>query len=270
MERIVNKMKIALFQTEIIWENKDRNLKKLEKKLKELNGCKIDLILLPEMSFTGFSMNVIKTQEEKEETIQCIKELCEKYNIAIGFGWVKKGLNKAENHYTVIDKTGKIVSDYTKIHPFSYSGEDKEFEGGNELSFFEFEKITFSTFICYDLRFPEIFQIASKRADVIIVPANWPAKREEHWKALLKARAIENQVYIIAINCVGDIGGQLYTGYTCIINPNGEELLNIRNEENIKMYDLYNDVDVYRKEFPVKRDRKEKLYINKYNEDGFF
>lgn len=255
-------MKIGLFQTEIIWENKEKNIEKLGKKIEELNET--DLILLPEMSFTGFSMNVTNTQEENEETIQCIKELCKKNNIAIGFGWVKKGEKKAENHYTVIDKRGEIISDYIKIHPFSYSGEDKFFEGGDKLSFFELEEITFSTFICYDLRFPEIFQIASKKADVIIVPANWPAKREEHWKVLLKARAIENQVYIIAVNCVGNIGEQYYSGYSCVINPNGEEFINIHDEEGIKCFDLYNDVDKYRDNFPVKKDRKEKLYMQKY------
>lgn len=188
-----------------------------------------------------------------------------KYNIAIGFGWVQDCGENSENHYTIVSKQGDILSDYVKIHPFSYLGEDKKFQSGKEIKFFELDNIKFSSFICYDLRFPEIFQIASKRVDAIIVPANWPASRAEHWKCLLKARAIENQVYIIAINCVGEINKLSYSGDSCIIDPNENILLELSNEEGILEYDLNNYVHEIRDLFPIKKDRKEALYHQIYN-----
>lgn len=253
-------MKIALFQMYIEWENKKQNYKHLESELEELQGKNLDLLLLPEMSFTGFSMDIDKTKEADNQTVNQMKEYATRYNVSIGFGWVKDYGEKAENHYTIVDKDGKIVSDYIKIHPFSYSGEDKKFQSGKQIVSCSFQEIEFSTFICYDLRFPDVFQIASKTADIIIVPANWPQSRSEHWKTLLKARAIENQVYILAINCYGIINNQYYSGDSCVINPNGQVLERLSDTEGIVFYELLNDVKKYRNDFPTKKDRAEDLY----------
>lgn len=120
--------------------------------------------------------------------------------------------------------------------------------------------------LCYDLRFPEIFQIASKKADVILVPANWPEARTEHWKCLLRARAIENQVYIFGINCVGKNNGLNYSGHSCIIDPNGKVLEELSDREGVLSFELKNDVKKIRDGFPVKRDRREDLYSRLYKE----
>lgn len=253
-------MKVALYQSEIIWENKEKNIEKLKEILRKLDGTEVDLILLPEMSFTGFSMNIEKTKEYEDETIGLITELAKEHQTSIGFGWVKAVEEKAENHYSVICKNGEMISDYVKIHPFSYSGEDEKFIGGNDISYFCMENTTFSTFICYDLRFPEIFQIASEKADVIIIPANWPEKRRMHWKCLLQARAIENQVYILAVNCVGNIGDLKYSGDSCIITPNGDIVEKMEFTEGIIIKDISFDVKNIRNDFPVKKDRREELY----------
>lgn len=253
-------MRIAIFQNHISWENKEKNYLCLEQKLKELSDKCPQLVLLPEMSFTGFSMNTNLTGESSMETVSVISSYAKKHGVAIGFGWVKNCGEKAENHYSIVDKSGSVISDYVKIHPFSFSGEDKKFKGGEEINVFEFDGIKFSTFICYDLRFPEVFQIASKKAHVIIVPANWPRKRREHWKCLLRARAIENQVYIIGVNCVGDIGGVEYSGDSCVINPNGEVLIESFGEDSMIMYELLDDVDHFRNAFRVKDDRREEIY----------
>lgn len=257
-------MKIALYQMHIFWENKEANYLQLESKLKEMYDKKIDLLLLPEMSFTGFSMETDVTKESNLETVNKLMECAKQYHIAIGFGWVKDCGEKSENHYTIIEKNGDVLSDYAKIHPFAFSGEDKKFRAGDRVETFEFEGVQFSTFICYDLRFPEIFQIASKEAHVIIVPANWPRKRSEHWKCLLRARAIENQVYIIAINCVGEIGDVTYSGDSCVINPNGEILVNLPEEEGDLEYELVDDVDEFRNAFRLKNDRRENFYFSYY------
>lgn len=258
-----HKMTIALVQTQIVWEDKKRNYGIAGKWIGEAVNRKAEAVFFPEMSFTGFSMNTDATGECDEQTIQQMRALAQQYDVSIGFGWVKdcsRFCGKCENHYTIVDRAGNVLSDYAKIHPFSYAGEDLRFQGGSALAHFGLNGIPCASFICYDLRFPEIFQAASKKAHVIIVPANWPAKRREHWKALLRARAIENQVYILAVNCVGEIGGVLYTGDSCIIGPDGDVRAELTEAEDMIVLELTDDTERFRREFPVKQDRREALY----------
>lgn len=253
-------MKIALYQMHIAWEDKEQNYVKLKSVLEKEQGKGIELLILPEMSFTGFSMNTDKTKEIDSRTIDKISDLAKTYRVAIGFGWVKDCGEKSENHYTVIDREGHVISDYAKIHPFSFSGEDQKFQGGEKIVFFELNGIVFSVFVCYDLRFPEIFQAASKTAHVILLPANWPQSRREHWNCLLEARAIENQVYMIGVNCVGEIGGVVYSGDSCVIDPDGVVKIKANMQEAILECELIDDVEQFRKSFQVKKDRRERLY----------
>lgn len=250
-------MKIELCQTNIIWENKILNLQKAEKIISQ---SKSNVLFFPEMSFTGFSMNTELTGENDSFTLNYMQKLALKYNKSVAFGWVYKNGEKAENHYTFIDEKGKILSDYVKIHPFSYSGEDEFFKQGNKISIFKYKDFNICNFICYDLRFPEIFQAASKKADIITVAACWPKTRREHWLTLLKARAVENLCYILAVNCVGNIGKEEYSGDSCIINPNGEITDSLSYKEGILTAEIENDVLKYRKSFPVFKDRREDLY----------
>lgn len=260
----MNRIKIALAQTAIVWEDKEQNYIVAGDRIKEAAARGADAVFFPEMSFTGFSMNTDATKEAMEgsgaQTVRYIKDLASRYGTTIGFGWVRDCGAKCENHYTVVDGSGNIISDYAKLHPFSYSGEDLKFQGGSALSNFLLNGIACSTFICYDLRFPEIFQAASKKAHVIIVPANWPAKRSGHWQALLRARAIENQSYILGVNCTGDIGGVQYTGDSCVIDANGGIRAALHQEEGNIYFELEDDAGDLRREFPVKRDRREELY----------
>ena len=255
-------MKVTLCQMEIAWEDKEKNFQKAEKYIKLASEQNSDVIFLPEMSLTGFSMNVDKTSECNNETVNMMIALAEKYCIAIGIGWVKKRNEKGENHYTIIDKDGNIVSDYAKIHPFSYAKEDQFFESGEKLVSFQLNEMRCSNFICYDLRFPEVFQAVSNNVEMIVVPANWPKARREHWKCLLKARAIENQVYMVGINCVGNIGGLEYSGDSCIISPNGIVLDSFSEKEGIISCVIENDVQLIRDSFRIKDDRKVELYKN--------
>lgn len=265
--KIISKiMRIALVQSHIIWEDRDKNLSGLEKTVSE-NGD-ADLFLFPEMSFTGFSMNTDKTADLRGETVSFVKDIALRYKVTIGFGWVRKTDEKCENVYTVIDSSGMILSEYTKIHPFSYSGEDKYFRGGNKISVFRIENIPFSTFICYDLRFPELFRAVCREVHAVIIPANWPEKRSEHWKTLLRARAIENQVYVFGINCVGEMKGQYYSGDSCVIDPNGKVITRLSDEEGIIKYDLTDDTEAFRNAFPVLNDIRADFHLKVYkNQD---
>ncbi|MEE0264067.1 MAG: carbon-nitrogen family hydrolase [Acutalibacteraceae bacterium] len=255
-------MKIALFQMNIAWEDKEANFKKLETAVSKVIEQGVRALFLPEMSFTGFSMNISLTAESDYYTVKKVSDICKKYKLAIGFGWVEKYGDKAKNCYTVLDENGSELSTYTKIHPFSYASEDDYFVKGDKTVRFNIESTELSCVICYDLRFPELFQAISKNENIsaIVVPANWPAKRAEHWHTLLKARAIENQVYIIGVNCTGDIDKIKYTGGSCVINPNGE-VEAIADDSEVLLYaTLDYDIKALRDSFPVKKDRQTGLY----------
>lgn len=246
-------MKIAIAQTNIIWEDKDKNIDNAELYIKSRINTGVDIIFFPEMSFTGFSMNVNKTAETNNYTLNKIKNLVNKYGIGIGFGWVRKNQNNSlfENVYTIIDSKCNIISEYVKIHPFSQDGEDNYFCKGNKIIISKLNNIPFSSFICYDLRFPEIFRKIAKNVHVVIIAACWPEKRAEHWKKLLTARAIENQIYIVAINCQGNINGVCYSGDSCFITPTGNVTKALSNEAGIIEIDFKDDTQEYRNKFKV-------------------
>ncbi len=259
-------MKAALGQLQIQWEDKQANLKKVEAYLKLLSEKKTDLFLLPEMSLTGFSMHTERTKECREETVGWLQGLAERYGVTIGGGWVRDGGELCENHYSIVSPEGRIL-DYIKLHPFRFAGETAYFRGGDTLPVCDIKGFCVGVQICYDLRFPEPFQILSKRAELIMVPANWPAARSGHWKSLLKARAIENMAYVAGINCAGEMGEVFYSGDSRIYAPDGTKLeaetIRLQGccpEERVLLYDLQNDVHRYRECFPVKEDRRERLY----------
>lgn len=265
------KIRIGIVQLNILWEDKKANIEKVIEFSKKAAEEGVDVLFFPEMSFTGFSMNTEKTHEDREIVFDRMLKIFKETNVSIGFGWVEKAENcykqdmpecnfLCNNHYSVISGGG-IISDYIKIHPFSYSGEDKLFESGDKITKYNLLGIPFSSVICYDLRFPELFQILSRYAHIIVVPACWPEKRKSHWITLLKARAIENQSYVVGVNCVGNIGGLEYSGNSMIINPDGEIVAEAKEyEESLVIYELEDDVSIYRNSFPIKLDRKENLY----------
>lgn len=259
-------MKIALGQLKIYWEDKKKNLEKIESCMQILEKKGTDMFLLPEMSLTGFSMHTERTKEQMKETVSEIGELVCRYHLAVGVGWVKDAGTLCENHYSIVTPYGEIL-DYTKIHPFRYGGETVYFQGGCELPVCEYEDFSLGVQICYDLRFPEAFQCLSKSAELIIVPANWPAARREHWMCLLRARAIENLCYVAGVNCAGTMGGQYYSGDSGIYAPDGTllpgEIVCLQGacpEEKVLCFELENDVHQYRMHFPAKEDRREALY----------
>ncbi len=205
-------------------------------------------------------MNVSATSESNGETIQVMQEYARNYQIAVGFGWVKKTGEKGENHYTVLDTSGAILSDYVKIHPFSFSGEDEHFTAGNQTAIFTIAGIRFGLFICYDLRFPEIFRAVAADVDVMVVAANWPEKRIAHWNKLLEARALENQCWVLGINCVGDQESLHYNGSSRAVNPEGETVDSMIDREGIIFCEIHDEAIQCRNNFPALQDRRATLY----------
>lgn len=259
-------MIIGLAQMDISWEDIERNMKKAQEFIEKAVENNVELILFPEMTLTGFTMNIDKLLLKEEEIIDWIKKIAVESKINIGLGFAIRVDERGKNKYIVISKEGKILLKYTKLHPFSYAGESEKYYQGEEIGICKIDEFNIASFICYDLRFPEIFQIASKKAQIITVAANWPESRQEHWITLLKARAIENQCYVIGINRVGIGDGLQYDGGSVFVNPNGEILNELTSKEVLVVKTLeIEQVSEVRAKLDIKRDRRENFYNENRN-----
>lgn len=257
-------MKAALAQTHISWEDKAQNYNEAEKRIKEAAGEGAGIVFFPEMSFTGFSMDISRTGETRPETVEKMAGLSAVYGIYIGFGWVKLREGKAENHYCVVAPSKELVSDYIKIHPFSYGEENTYFHPGDTITTFQAAGLDMTSFICYDLRFPELFQAVPNSVTLAVVAANWPESRREHWKILLRARAVENQMFIAGVNCTGSTGEVSYSGDSCFISPNGHVLQSLEYSEGIIYCEIGQEAQAQREAYPFRKDRRRDLYRGWY------
>lgn len=262
-------MRIALGQLNMVWENRQLSLQKAERLMEQASAQKADIIFFPEMSLTGFSMNLEKIGENgaASETVELMKELACRYRIAVGFGWAalpEPGQEKGTNRFSLLDKDGRVLAEYAKLHPFRYGGEADVYRGGDQLVTVPFCGHQISLFVCYDLRFPEIFQAVSDQSDLMVVIADWPASRRDHWLTLLKARAIENQAYVAGVNCVGDIDGLSYCGDSSVFDPLGQMIGTLYGQEGIVVCDIGEDAGPLRHKFQMKKDRRNDFYIQQY------
>ncbi|MGE5353954.1 MAG: carbon-nitrogen family hydrolase [Acidobacteriota bacterium] len=232
-------MKIGLVQYNPSWENKEDNKIKLDN-LVGKSGENYSLLIFPEMTLTGFTMNSEKfAEEDGGSSCRYFSDLAKRLNTEIIAGFIEKTDSKIYNSLVHYDTSGALKSKYRKIHPFSFSGENVHYARGEKPVVSSIDNWKIGLSICYDLRFPELFRTyAKEKAELMVVIANWPVKRIEHWKALLKARAIENQCYIAAVNRVGSDLGNEYNGFSSIISPLGEELIAIAGKETISGVDI--------------------------------
>jgi omega-amidase len=256
-------MKVATISLNQVWEDKASNLLLCEKYINKACLKEVDLIIFPEMTLTGFSFNIQYTAEanKNSQTITSFQALAIQKNIAIVFGVTIKHNKKALNKSIFIDNQGNILGEYSKIHPFSFSGESRYFDAGDKLTFFKYKDLSIGLSICYDLRFPELYSGLAKKTDLIINIANWPKKRVDHWNTLLKARAIENQVYVCGVNRLGLDGNKIaYIESSQCFNPNGE-LLVYDQKEHMKIFNIDKEIPhKFRKKFNTIKDRNIELY----------
>ena len=221
-------LRVAIVQANQAWENKNANLKHFENLLESVNKDQVDLIVLPEMFHTGFSMSSLKLAEEMENSLglKWLSNLALSKNVALYTSLIIKEENSFFNRGVFIYPDGKIAT-YDKRKLFTLANEDKHYTAGHENVVADFKGWKIQLQICYDLRFPEISrnQIDSSGTplyDLLIYVANWPEKRSHHWKSLLLARAIENQCYVVGVNRVGADGNGLnYSGDSQCIDPLG-------------------------------------------------
>jgi omega-amidase len=251
-------MKIFACQTNIVWEDKKANFKRVRQLLANTAIPPGSLIVLPEMFPTGFSMNVEATREDSpSETEAFLRTMAREFQCFVEGGLVSAGSDgHPRNQAVVFSPQGDLLARYSKIHPFSLGGETQHYTAGTELVTFDWNGTSVCPFVCYDLRFPEIFRAGVQRgAQVFTVIANWPVKRIQHWVTLLQARAIENLAYVIGVNRCGTDPKYLYTGRTMVVDPHGEIIAELKDEEAILESEILPEkVLSWRAEFPALRD----------------
>lgn len=253
-------MKIALMQTDILWENREKNLDKAYALLEKASAELCTVAVFPEMFSTGFSMNAANMAEDPDgPVLQFLGEMAGRHRIYIIAGVaVRTREGNFENRAYIFDPDGRIVDYYTKNYSFSYSGEDKVYQSGSDGIIFSIDDARASVFICYDLRFPELFRKVAKQVSLIFVIANWPDSRIDQWDALLKARAIENQCFIAAVNRKGKDGnGLLYSGHSRIIGPAGEDVDLYKLDGECRFFEIdAGEADFVRERFPFLKDMR--------------
>jgi predicted amidohydrolase len=249
-------MKLQLFQYDPAWEDKETNRQKILNLINN-NPPDGDLLIFPEMTLTGFSMQPKILAENKiDQSFHFFSDLSRKFSLHILAGIMEKEEEKFFNTILHINPSGNLESFYRKIHPFSYSKEDENYSGGEQpaVTFINDWKIGLS--VCYDLRFPELYRLyAKERVDLIINIANWPVPRIEHWRTLLKARAIENQCFAAGVNRVGNDPSSAYNGFSSVFDPMGKEIVAVEDEEKIITAEIdKTKVDEVRNKLPFLND----------------
>ncbi|MCX7797530.1 MAG: hypothetical protein N2249_02765 [Melioribacter sp.] len=251
-------MKIGLVQFSPIWENKAASIQKIDFMINSINE-KIDLLIFPELTLTGFTMNTNKFAEEIDgEGMKYFIALSKRLKANIFFGIIEKSENVFYNSLIHLDRNGLINACYRKIHPFTHTKEDKFYSAGDEIVITKIEQTKIGLSICYDLRFPELFRLyAKQQAEIMVNIANWPIDRIEHWKTLLKARAIENQCFMLGVNRTGNDPYFQYNGFSAIIDPLGNIIHMAENEEKIIISELdLNKINETRNNFQFLKDIK--------------
>ncbi len=226
-------MNIACLQIDSVWQKTEKNLSQLEASIADVMASKsLDLVVLPELFHAGFSVHPERFAESIDgEVSQCLAGLAKTYGINIVAGVAQKMVRRScdgqevrfYNRSLVFNPLGRQIGCYSKQKLFSFAHEQDAFANGHVAEIVEINGEPFALFICYDLRFPELFRSVAKQVKGFIVIANWPESRQTHWETLLRARAIENQCFVIAANRIGEDGNGLrYAGGSCVISPLGE------------------------------------------------
>jgi len=243
---------VTIVQSELAWEDPAANLERFDQSLANLAG-KTDLVILPEMFSTGFSMRpepVAQTMES--ETVRWLRTTAAKLDTHLMGSVMIVDNGRYYNRLMSAGPDGKLQT-CDKRHLFRMLGEDDIYTGGQSLLTVTIKGWKLRPFVCYDLRFPAWSRNLNNEYDAAVYVANWPAKRSEHWKALLKARAIENLCYVIGVNRVGTDGNGLdYSGDSTVIDPVGNTLFTIHNDPALRTATLSREIlDNWRRDFPA-------------------
>jgi predicted amidohydrolase len=225
--------RVACAQMDIALGNKETNLETAARMVKEAAQNQVDLIVFPELFQTGYCLDKAELLAEppKGHTVELLRDLAGRFRIFIVAGSIlEKRDHGIFNTCHLIGKDGKLLGCYDKMHLFPPFDEDHFLTAGSQASIFKTGLGLFGAIICFDIRFPELTRrLALNGAQVIFCPAEFPAERTAVWATLLRARAIENQVFVVGCNRVGSDGKHLFGGHSAIIHPNGQALAQAKN-----------------------------------------
>jgi omega-amidase len=253
-------MNIAAIQLDSVWEDPRANFSRVERLLEAGPPQAGSLIVLPEMFSTGFSLDLSKTmQGEARETEEFLRTLAMRHRSTVMGGVINPGMDgRGRNESVTFAADGTLLARYVKQRPFSGAGESEVHEAGSDALVFRLGDFTVAPFICYDLRFPELFREATRRgADLFVAIAAWPVTRIEHWITLLKARAIENLAFVVGVNRTGREPRFDYCGRSIVVNPHGEVIADAGAGETILSASIsHAEVAAWRAEFPALRDAR--------------
>jgi len=259
-------MRIALASLDQHWKDKETNFRRCRELASTARQSSCSLVIFPEMTLTGYTMDVSEIVEAKEQspTLEQFGRLALELSTEIIFGacLASPGWKRPRNTLCQARSDGTVSVIYQKIHPFSFAGEDEVFEAGDRLASVQVGALKMGCSICYDLRFPEPFAIQAQQCNAFVNIANWPASRVGHWRALLVARAIENQSFLIGVNRTGIDGkGIAYESSSMVVRPDGELLEPETQSPEIGIYDLDPELaSEYRRSFPTLRDKRRDFY----------
>jgi predicted amidohydrolase len=254
-------VKIAAIQHDIVWEDAEATHKHVAPLIAQAAGQGARLIVLSEMFATGFSMQPERIAEPEggvsEQFLLAQAQIHDAYLLA---SIAQRGVDGLfRNNAVLAASDGTVAARYAKIHPFSHARENEHYAAGTDLCTVDIDGLRVSLFICYDLRFADEFWALARETDVYVIPANWPEARSEHWKALLRARAIENQAYVVGVNRVGEDGkGYPHSGDSVILDPLGSAVAAASgNAEQVLVADISAEtVAATRTRYPFLADRR--------------
>ena len=252
----IENLKITVFQAYLFWENADKNLQNISLKLSSGVREKTDLIVLPEMFNTGFTMRAEEMAEEMDgKTMQWLSKTAASYECVITGSLIIKENGNFYNRMIWMKPDGEFQY-YDKHHLFSMADENKHFEAGNEQLIVELKGWKIRLAICYDLRFPVWLRNKNAEYDILLLVASWPDKRSSHWRTLIHARAVENQTYVVAVNRVGHDGNQIYhSGHSMCIDPYGNTVYYKPEDEDLYTFSInYPELEKIRRQFPFLND----------------
>jgi predicted amidohydrolase len=218
-------MKVAAIQHDIVWQDAPATLAAVTPMIAEAAAAGARLIVLTEMFATGFSMQPELIAEDEGGPIETfLVDEAGRHDVHLLASIAQRGPDGRYRNNAVLARPDGTIVRYAKIHPFSYAREDEHYAAGDRFVTVDVDGVRTSIFVCYDLRFADEFWALAVHTDLYVVVANWPESRREHWRALLRARAIENQAYVLATNRVGEADGLCYQGDSAIIDPMGGTL----------------------------------------------
>jgi predicted amidohydrolase len=233
-------MRIAAVQHDIVWEDRDANFERLAPQVGRAVGAGAELVLLTETFSTGFSMTPGIGEAEGGPSARFLAGQAAEHGVWMAGTCpeIAPGEELPYNSFVLAGPDGTMHR-YRKLHPFTHAGEHERFRAGEKPVTVEVGGLRITPFVCYDLRFADVFWKAAPETDVYLVPANWPSPRRQHWQTLLQARAIENQAYVVGCNRVGTAGdGTEHAGDSRIVSPMGELLATASAVETFVLADV--------------------------------